>query len=106
MGSRLVWAPAPGAPRAPWATTFAAARRPLPDVEDHPRPRAHRPPRKAQAVLAGVRRPRDRPRGADDVRDDGPPGVGGDARPERRHPEQPPVPPDAPPPARAHPEHT
>src|SRR5256712_12261808 len=97
MVSRLVWAPAPRAPRAPWATTFASARGPLPDVEDHPRPRAHRPPRKAEAVLAGVRRPRGRPRGADAVRDDGPPGGGGGARPERGEPGESAVPRDAPP---------
>src|SRR2546426_11090057 len=92
MVSRLVRAPAARTPRAARTPAVPTARGSVPDVEDRPRSAAHRPPRQAEAVLAGLRRYRDRPRGADDSRHDGPPRAGGDARPERLLPEQPSLP--------------
>src|SRR3989442_6201543 len=91
--SRLVRAPAARTPRAARTPAFPAAGGSLPDVEDRPRPTAHRSPRTAEAGLAGLLRPPPRSPGAHDARHDGPSLVGGDARSESPHPPPPTVPP-------------
>src|SRR3989442_4745572 len=60
--SWLVRAPAARTPRAARTPAVPPAGGALPDVEDRPRPTAHRPPRTAEAGLAGALRYRGRSR--------------------------------------------
>ncbi len=85
---RPVRPPTSRAPRAPGPLGVPAARGPVPHVEDGPGPSADRPPREAHPFLAGVRRPRDRPRRPDDGGDDAPPPLGSDPRADRGRPRE------------------